>query len=369
MCAINTKPPFSINRNDSIPLVRQVTDGLRDAIICGRYACGSVIPSYRKLAEMLGISTIVTKAALRQIASEGLVAPRPRTGSVVCDRNERRWKGRILLVRRSDGCGYYDNVFESVLNGLLSGDGWLCTPVYVKRTSRVGDADVSALKATLAHPVSLAVVLFDNPAAENLLSSSGVPFVGMGDRMSCRLRGCAGYIHYDRSAAGGPFAAACRAAGVKRVMQVGSEDFDDVRDALRKVGIACRSWVLKSPPPGQPSDIFAELGREAFVRFLKSGKALPDAFYFSDDYICAGALAALADAGIRAPQDVRVATWANRGNVPVYARPLSRIEIDPWKNAETTYAFCRSLLSGERGIKPPALAPTWVVGGTMEGAG
>lgn len=82
---------------------------------------------------------------------------------------------------------------------------------------------------------------------------------------------------------------------------------------------------------------------------------------------CGDKIKALADAGIRAPQDVRVATWANRGNVPIYARPLSRIEIDPWKNAETTYAFCRSILSGEHDVTPPVLAPTWVSGGTMGG--
>ena len=344
-----------------------MADGLRDAIVCGRYACGSVIPSYRKLAEMLGISTIVTKAALRQIAAEGLVASRPRTGTVVLDRGERRWKGRVLLVTRSDGCGYYDNVFASVLRGRLANDGWLCTQVAVKGSTLPGGADVAELKVEVAHPVSLAVVLFYNPAAEKLLSKSSIPFVIMGDRTSCRLKGCAGYVHYDRAAADSQFADACRAAGVTRVVQMGTIDFDDVCHALREAGIVCESLVINEPRRTLTPDFFSEAGRDAMAKFLKSGRALPDAFYFTDDYICAGALAALADAGIRAPQDVRVATWANHGSVPVYARPLSRIEIDPWKNAETTYAFCRSVLSGECGVKPPVLAPVWVPGATMGG--
>ena len=181
-------------------------------------------------------------------------------------------------------------------------------------------------------------------------------------------RGCVGCIHYDRAAAGAQFADACRAAGVKRVVQMGTVDFDDVRHALRKSGIVCESLIVDETHRFLTPDFFSEAGRDAMAKFLKSGRALPDAFYFTDDYICAGALAALADAGIRAPQGVSVATWANRGNVPAYARMLSRIEIDPWKNAEATYDFCRSVLSGERGVKPPVLAPTWVAGETMGGA-
>lgn len=86
---------------------------------------------------------------------------------------------------------------------------------------------------------------------------------------------------------------------------------------------------------------------------------------FGDSRHFAGALAALSDAGIRAPQDVRIATWANKGNVPIYARALSRIEIDPWKNAAQTYAFCRAALSGDCGAKPPVLAPSWIAGETI----
>ena len=116
--------------------------------------------------------------------------------------------------------------------------------------------------------------------------------------------------------------------------------------------IACKSWLLDEPPPEQPPDAYSELARDVFIDFLKSGNPLPDAFYFSDDYLCAGALAALSDAGIRAPQDVRIATWANHGNVPIYARPLSRIELNPWKDAEDTHAFCRDILSGKNPGKP-----------------
>ena len=217
----------------------------------------------------------------------------------------------------------------------------------------------------LAHSVSMAIVLFDNQPAEKTLSDAGVPFVVLGDKTSYRNRCCKGYLRCDRSAEGERFASVCRAEGIGCVVQVGTREFDDVKKMLRKAGIECKSWILDEPPPDRSPDVYAELCRDAFVDFLKSGKPLPDAFYFTDDYLCAGALAALSDAGIRAPQDVRIATWANKGNVPIYARSLSRIEIDPWKNAAQTYAFCRAVLSGERGGKPPVLTPTWVPGATI----
>ena len=75
--------------------------------------------------------------------------------------------------------------------------------------------------------------------------------------------------------------------------------------------------------------------------------------------------AALSDAGIRAPQDVRIATWANHGNVPIYARALSRVELNTWKDAEATHAFCREILSGKTPGEPPVFAPVWIEGETF----
>ena len=346
-------------------LVEQVVGGIRQAIFSGVYKPGDVLPSLSDLAENLGVSRIVTRHAIRKLADERLIDARPSAGSVVLDSEARRWKGRVLIVHRNKGCGYYPNVFESVLSGLLAKDGWLCLSTCVIGASGGRSADISEIKAMAASPVNLAIVLFDNPAAEKFLSGAGIPFVVLGSKKTCRHRGCKGCLHYDRAAQGGRFAAACLAEGVKAVVQVGTVDFDDVQSALRPAGIACRTWLLGEPSPGKPPDAYSQLARDAFVDFLKSGRPLPDAFYFSDDYLCAGALAALSDAGIRAPQDVRIATWANHGNVPIYARALSRIELNPWKDAEGTHAFCRDILSGKNPGKPPVLAPAWIEGETF----
>ena len=68
----HTKIPFSLNRNDGHPLVVQLADGLRQAIIDGYYRPGDILPTYRDLAPIAGVSEIVTRGALKRLAEEGL---------------------------------------------------------------------------------------------------------------------------------------------------------------------------------------------------------------------------------------------------------------------------------------------------------
>ena len=357
--------PFRVERMGGATLVEQVVGGLRQAILSGFYRPGDVLPSITDLAETLGVSRIVTRHAIKALAKDRYIHSRPSAGSVVLDSDERRWKGRILLIRRTNGFGYYDSVFEAVLRAQLVKEGWLCTSVCAQIGANRKLSDVAEVKAAVSTPFDLAVVLFDNPAAAEVLSSAGMPFVVLGIDKPCRLRGCKASINFDRTAAGEQFVAACRAAGVKSVVQVGMYDHGDIGVALRRTGIKLDTWLLRKIPRDSTLDAWVEAGRGALSEFIKSKSPLPDAFYFLDDYVCEGALAALSDAGIRAPADVRVATWANHGNAPAYARSLSRIELNPRNNAEDIASFCISIASGKGDVTPPVINPVWMQGETL----
>ena len=54
--------------------------------------------------------------------------------------------------------------------------------------------------------------------------------------------------------------------------------------------------------------------------------ALPDLFFFLDDYVAKGALMALAASGVRIPEGVKVIVFANKGNGPVYVKDLMSIK-------------------------------------------
>ena len=71
------------------------------------------------------------------------------------------------------------------------------------------------------------------------------------------------------------------------------------------------------------------------------------------------------DAGLKAPDDVRLATFANKGLGPDYVRPLSRMEMDSKKAGETVAdAIMHFLATGDfpDGID---VGPEWIAGDTL----
>ena len=66
------------------PLGQQVADGLRRAILAGRYAPGERLVEDR-LAEEFGGSRVPVREALKTLAGEGLIALTPRRGACVAE--------------------------------------------------------------------------------------------------------------------------------------------------------------------------------------------------------------------------------------------------------------------------------------------
>ena len=92
-------------------------------------------------------------------------------------------------------------------------------------------------------------------------------------------------------------------------------------------------------------------------------RRLPDAIFFYDDYLAAGGLIALAATGLRVPEDIHVATIANKGLGPVWFRPLTRLEYDPVGNARLIGDYVLKLLAGKTAT-PPALQLKFIEGKT-----
>ena len=64
--------PFAIDRRLRDGVEKQFTDGLRAAIVSGRYKPGEVLPSIVEFAQGLGVSIRSPQAALKTLAKEGL---------------------------------------------------------------------------------------------------------------------------------------------------------------------------------------------------------------------------------------------------------------------------------------------------------
>lgn len=356
--------PFSVSRDDGRKLVVQVADGLRRAIVAGCYRPGDTLPASRELAPMLGVSRIVTTAALRRLADEGWVDARPRIGSVVRDRSAKQWRGRVVLAI-PDG---YDNYLQTVVAGelreTLLREGYLFE-VEIIKPAQGGGYDFSNFEAALSQSVDLVISMYERREILDYLAGRGVPYAVFGS-LPRRPARAVGITRIDFSMAVPDFAAACRAAGVKRVVEVfWFAGMCNVSGALSRSGIAARKMRIEVDTSKGRFFAVRHAGMVAFEKLVAAGRfSRDDLYFFSDDYLAAGALTALSYAGLKSPADVRIATWANAGLGPVYPRELSRMEFDPVGAAKEVAAATAAYL--KTGVYPSSVVGAkWFPGETM----
>ena len=74
---------LQLDRENGIPLYRQICQGLREAIISGELAEGSRLPTERALAQELGVNRTTVMNAYNELASEGLIEGHVGRGTLV----------------------------------------------------------------------------------------------------------------------------------------------------------------------------------------------------------------------------------------------------------------------------------------------
>ncbi len=359
------KIPFSVNRNDVRPLFNQVVDGLREAIMSGFYVPGDKIPTSRELCSILGVSRIVTQAALEQLATEGLVVSRPRVGTIVRDRNEKQWRGRVVFVYENGDNNYLKTMLGSTMQDRLSDGGYIFSQASIGKHPD-GTSDFCRLDAALSSSADLVMVMFHRPEIYAYLSNRKTPYAVFGE-MNVRPSTAVGAIHLDYNLANDDFALRCKALGVKNVIEVyWHRLMCDVAPSLKKAGVHVKK--LKVPVDESEGRLIGvrRAGRIAFERLIAEKRISRDAVYFiADDYLTTGALAALSYSGLKVPEDIRLVTFANAGLGPDYCRPLSRMELNSVCAGEATAAAILEFL--KTGVFPAGITvgPKWMDGDTM----
>ena len=369
--------PFKVNRNDARSLLDQVSDGLRDAIMCGHWKSGDEIPSSRELVDLLGVSRIVTKAALARIAAEGYILSRTGLKPVVRDRNDKQWRGHVLVVCPGGDENYVETVLASALRDRLAAADYLVTPINVPYAqagktlvnisrSRSDEFDFSRLDVALAQTVDLVVAVSPRLPVLAYLAKQKVPYVVF-DGRSKVAPSAAGHTRFDMNLAMEDFAAACRANGVKEVVQLQFWPSEgDVTTAMRKAGVRVRKVTVDVDESDGALFGIKRAGMEVIVKMLSKGVPPRDTVLFAnDDYLAGGALMAIADAGLKAPTDIRFVTFANKRLGPVYPRELTRMEFDAYHAGEVLSAAVLEYLKTGVYPKNSVVGPVWVAGKTM----
>jgi len=369
--------PFKVNRNDARSLLDQVSDGLRDAIMCGHWKPGDEIPSSRELVDLLGVSRIVTKAALARIAVEGYILSRTGLKPVVRDRGEKQWRGHVLVVCPGGDENYVETVLTSALRDRLTAADYLVTPINVPYAqsgktlvnisrSRSDEFDFSRLDVALAQTVDLVVAVFPRLPVLAYFAKQKVPYVVF-DGRSKVASSAAGHTRFDMNLAMEDFAAACRANGVKEVVQLQFwPSADGTTAALRKAGVRVRKVMVKVDESDGALLGLKRAGMEAMAKLIAKGPLPRDTVVFvNDDYLASGALMAIAYAGLKAPEDIRFVTFANKRLGPVYPRELTRIEFDAYHAGEVLSSDVLEYLKSGGYPKNSVVGPVWIAGKTM----
>ena len=248
----------------------------------------------------------------------------------------------------------------------LNRAGYLFTRASVGRALDGGPCDFSLLDAALSRSVDLAIV-FDNRAAIfRHLSARKIPYAAVAH---CRTApaGAVGMTRFDYEAAVPDFVAACRAAGVHSAVVLRWDSMMcDASPALRAAGIAVRTVSVKPDFSRGKHFGVEEAGYAGFARLAASGRISPDTVVFvTDDYLARGALSAMLAAGLRPPEDFRLAVWANAGLGPFFPRELSRMETDPRAAGTAAATAAIAYLATGRYPADTAIRPRWLPGETM----
>ncbi len=76
-----------LSNQSEFPIYAQIREQMKEQILSGQIAEGTVLPSIRQLARDLGISVITTTRAYRELESEGYIASVQGKGSIVLKRD------------------------------------------------------------------------------------------------------------------------------------------------------------------------------------------------------------------------------------------------------------------------------------------
>ena len=319
-------------------LTEQLTDNLRRAIANGAFKPGDALPGVRQMARLCGTSVRVPIAAMKKLTAEGFVKARPRIGCVVLEKNRKVWQGRVLIVHVGNHANYSQNAFVNEVSILIEAKNWRVEHVFVPRKEGFGGYSLESLCKRLTEKFDLVLLpAFDPPVIE-MVKKSGIPCM----LISClpgTVKSCADCImlYSGMRKVFVEFANHCCTSGIRHIIQVSFDDASptDIRQLLPK-GMTVEDIIVRPEFSPQRVESFSRCAYDALLARLTNRRARhPDLIYFNDDYLARGGFWALEQAGLRVPEDVKVVTLTNYGNVPFYPKTLTRIEYNPYRNATT----------------------------------
>ena len=328
--------PIKINIKNG-ECVSQIVEAFKAAVASGKIPVNSVLPSRKALSKKLGVGEWTVRAAIKRLCDDDVVAVRRRVGCTVLEPgiNHEGDSGDVLVVMTHLSGSFAANVSLAVMSSGLLKAGYRMPMVYLDCTTPKKVHGM--LKIALKIRPRLVVVYSCASVAREVIRyvcRAGVPCFAPLQRGATRCKGLYAPAHTTGCGeALSSFVAQCCRSRILSICQFHMNREhkipNDVCLKLESAGINVES--ISARPAGDAAHDLAEIQRaanRAMRKRLLCG-ALPDLFYFTDDYLAMGAITALLEAGVKIPEDVRIVTFANRGFGPVMSKSFARIEYDP----------------------------------------
>lgn len=360
------KSMFAVDPMNPRGLTDQLADSVRQVIRRGELKPGDRLPGVRTLAADLGTSVFVPQEALKRLVGEGLVVSRRGIGAVVAAHQAKARRGRVLLVHPRLSPGYYNGTFVNVLGAALVRAGYEVLSAYVTQPNYLRHDFEGVREALLDNEIDAVFADGHNFEILKILGDSGKPYFFTSSQPITH-EGAVVRIDFDYAKDFGKCVAHCVRAGVRSVLLVVlNADWIHLAERLSARGIAVETLAVK----GDDDQEFCRANIQkaatlAVMRRLKRGNR-PDLVMFADDYIANGGLLAMAELGIRPPEDVKVVAWLNRGFPLNSLRSLTRMEICPYANGRTVANLIIDYLrTGRRPRRIPSLGHDYIIGDTF----
>jgi DNA-binding LacI/PurR family transcriptional regulator len=304
---------------------------------------GARLPPVRQLAREIGVSVTTLRAAQALLAKQGLLEIRHGSGVYVARQPEPQWVGiysefNILQPRTSS----FHSLVPHFLREYLDRQG-VQADFYIGQ-SRPEEVEHGPSNRRFLADVErgrlAGVAILNAPSRtgwQQWMQRLAIPAVGLYTPYHVD----AGYDAMLRQAVRHLAGQGCRRiAMLSHSRDAGRESLER---ALADVGLPLHpEWVRRDLHP-----MLSGAGWEEFREIWMARREKPDGLLAMDDVLFDEARIAIQELGIHVPEQLRIVAHANKGEARRYPFPVTEIQVDPERFAETLGGLLMKRLRGE----------------------
>lgn len=329
---------------------RDVAELIRHRVFTGVWVPGTRIPTKLALQAELRISDGTLQRALAKLQRQGVLRPRGRLGTFVCDRPPHLH--RIGVVHAiAPQMSIWTRTIERVAREITAEAHYRldCYLGVEQRPDGPPPDSLRQLETDMNARLLAGAILYGaTPQALDLLTRSGLPGVVLAEPEKASR-----FPALVPASTTGRAMQRIESEGRRRLAIITTFNHrgpgcDAIVACAHIHGLRTRhAWIHYFDPRSNPS-------ARAVTELLMSlpRRQRPDALYINDDHLVVEAVRGLIDAGVRVPEDISVIAYTNFPNPQPLALPVTRLGPDIGALLRTAVGLIEGQLAGR---KPPPL--------------